>query len=69
MKGALNEEALKGALVAVMRRHDALRTRFTVTAAGNPRQLVERPEEAAVAFACEEAAHLPQALFQPHCSL
>ena len=69
LKGALNQEALKGALLAVMRRHDALRTRFAVTAAGTLRQIVQRPEEAAVAFACEEAAHLPQAPFQPHCSL
>lgn len=69
LKGALSQEALQGALLAVMRRHDALRTRFAVTAAGTLRQAVQRPEEATVAFACEEAARLPQAPFQPHCSL
>ena len=69
LKGALSQEALQGALLAVMRRHNALRTRFAATAAGTLRQVVQRPEEAAVVFACEEAAHLPQAHFQPHCSL
>ena len=69
LKGALSQEALQSALLAVMRRHDALRTRFAVTAAGTLRQVVQSPEEAAVAFACEEAIHLPQAPFQPYCSL
>ena len=69
LKGVLSQEALQGALLAVMRRHDALRTRFAVTAAGTLRQVVQRPEEAAVAFACKEAVHHPQATFQPHCSL
>lgn len=32
-------------------------------------QVIQRPEEASVAFACEEAAQLPQATFRPHSSL
>ena len=39
LRGALNREALQGALQVVMERHDALRTRFAFAADGSLEQV------------------------------
>ena len=51
LRGALNREALQGALQSVMARHDSLRTRFAIAADGSLLQVgLSAPSPSSVAL-------------------
>ncbi len=56
-EGALDPEALNGALLALIRRHESLRTVFAENAAGEIRQFIREPEASGFSIATGDLQH------------